>query len=91
MKMKDLKILIVEDLATDVEIARRSLKKEKISFTDRVVDTAEDFEKALVEYKPDLIISDYAMPRFDGMSALKITRSQPYYIPFIVLTGSMNE
>ncbi len=89
--MEDLKILIVEDLATDVEIARRSLKKEKISFTDRVVDTAEDFEKALAEFKPDLIISDYAMPRFDGMSALKITRSRPYYIPFIVLTGSMNE
>lgn len=89
--MKDLKVLIVEDLAADVEIARRSLKKEKISFTDRVVDTAENFEKVLVEFKPDLIISDYVMPGFDGMSALETTRSQPHYIPFIILTGSMNE
>jgi len=89
--MKNLKILFVEDLSTDVEIAQREISKEKISFEPKVVDTEEEFKKALTEFKPDLIISDYSMPKFDGMRALKITRSQPDYIPFIVLTGSMNE
>ena len=41
--MEDIRILFVEDLSTDVEMARRVLKKEAISFTDRVVDTEPGF------------------------------------------------
>ncbi len=89
--MEDIRILFVEDLSTDVEMARRVLKKEAISFTDRVVDTEPGFRNALDEFRPDLIISDYSMPTFDGMQALTITRNQGDRIPFIVLTGSMNE
>lgn len=89
--MEALKILFVEDLPADAEIAWRELRKEKIEFSGRIVDTEPDFRKELAEFQPDLIISDYAMPGFDGMSALKITRSQAEYIPFIMLTGSLNE
>ena len=89
--MVNLNILFVEDLPADVEIAVREIRKEKINFEFAVVDTPDAFYKALKEFGPDLIISDYAMPVFDGMTALKITRSQPRYIPFIMLTGSMNE
>jgi len=89
--MEKIKILFVEDLLTDVEIAQRALIREKINFNHQVVDTEENFEKALIEFQPHIIISDYAMPKFNGMSALKITRSNPTYIPFIMLTGSMNE
>ena len=89
--MKQLRILFVEDLPTDFEIAKREISREKISYTHMVVDTPEGFKKALAEFKPDIIICDYAMPKFDGMSALKIARSQPNYIPFIILTGSMSE
>ena len=89
--MKKLKILFVEDIPTDVEIAKRALIRENINFSYQVVDSADEFEKALTEFAPDLIISDYSMPTFDGMQALQIIRSQPYYIPFIMLTGSMNE
>jgi len=45
MKINELKILIVEDLSADAEIARRSLKKEKISFSSRVVDTPKILQK----------------------------------------------
>ncbi|HDP68168.1 MAG TPA: PAS domain S-box protein [Candidatus Marinimicrobia bacterium] len=89
--MRAIKILFVEDLATDVELAQRELKREKIEFTARVVDTEKGMRKELAEFQPDLIISDYSMPRFDGMSALKIARFEPNNIPFIMLTGSMNE
>ncbi|MDZ7762068.1 MAG: response regulator [Desulfovermiculus sp.] len=89
--MDQMKILFVEDVATDVEMARRELKKERIAFIDRVVDTEKDFEQALAVFQPDLIISDYAMPAFDGMRALTMARAQFDHIPFIVLTGSMNE
>ncbi|MDD4765823.1 MAG: response regulator, partial [Atribacterota bacterium] len=84
-----IKILFVEDLQTDAEMARRALKKEKIDFTDQVIDNETDYKKALEKFNPDIVISDYSMPSFDGMSALKILMSAGKNIPFIMLTGSM--
>ncbi|MGM0464143.1 MAG: response regulator [Bacteroidota bacterium] len=86
-----IKILFAEDLQTDLELAQREIRKGEIAFSHEVVDTEEEFRRALKEFKPDVIISDYSMPSFDGMAALKITRSLDRNIPFIVLTGSMNE
>ena len=86
-----IRILLVEDLPTDVELALREIKKENIDFTYKVVDTEPGFKKTLEEFVPDIIVSDYSMPSFDGMKALKITREKDSIIPFIVLTGSMNE
>ena len=88
---KPFKILFVEDVPTDVELAKRMLKKEGINFIYRVVETEEAFRNTLSEFNPDVIISDYSMPTFDGMSALKIARSMPEFYPFILLTGSINE
>lgn len=88
---KHIKILFVEDLPTDAEMAQREIKKEQITFTALVVDTETEFRKALSDFNPDIIISDYSMPNFDGMKALKITRAKDPIIPFILLTGSMNE
>ena len=42
-------------------------------------------------FQPDLIISDYSLPSFDGMQALKITKEFYPTVPFILYTGSMNE
>ncbi len=86
-----LNILFVEDLPTDVELAQRELRKEKIEFSPRVVDTEKAFRAALDKLEPDIVISDYSMPSFDGMSALKIAREQSQNLPFIMLTGSINE
>lgn len=91
MEEKKIKILFVEDLPHDAEMAQRVIRKENIEFTNQVVDNEEEFRKALSGFNPDIIISDYSMPAFDGMTALKITREQNKYIPFVVLTGSMNE
>ncbi|MFZ3138756.1 MAG: EAL domain-containing protein [Thermodesulfovibrionales bacterium] len=55
------------------------------------VETEADFLKALDEFKPDIIVSDYSMPSFDGMTALKLTLKKTPLTPFIIVTGSMNE
>ena len=89
--LKDIHILFAEDLPTDVELAVRELHKGGISFKYKVVETEEDFRQQLASFKPDIVISDYSMPSFDGMSALQIARDLPYDLPFIILTGSMNE
>ncbi len=86
-----IRILFAEDLTSDVEMAKREIKKEGINFTSKVVETEPAFRKELVEFNPDIVVSDYSMPVFNGMEALKITRAHPKYIPFVVLTGSMNE
>jgi len=87
----ELKILFVEDLPSDVELAKRTLTKEGIVFQSRVVDTEADFLRELEDFLPDIIISDYQMPQFNGMRALNLTLEKCPATPFILLTGSMNE
>lgn len=89
--LQEINILFAEDLPTDVELAVRELKKGGIAFRYKVVETEEDFRKQLEAFRPNIVISDYSMPSFDGMSALHIARELPYDLPFIILTGSMNE
>lgn len=91
MNQKSIRILFVEDLPTDVELAERELKKAGMEFRSFRVETEVDFIRALLEYQPELIISDYSLPQFDGMRALKLTRDYNRFLPFVVLTGSMNE
>jgi len=86
-----LRILFVEDLPTDQELATWQLREGGLDFISQRVDTRDGFLQALHDFQPDLIISDYAMPEFDGMQALKLSQELKRDIPFIVLTGSMNE
>ena len=86
-----MRILFVEDLPSDMELAEHELRRVSIPFTSLRVETREGYLKALEEFQPDLIISDYALPEFDGMQALKLWRQQHPALPFIILTGSMNE
>ncbi|MCA1755932.1 MAG: response regulator [Bacteroidales bacterium] len=88
---RKIKILFVEDLPSDVELALRVIARENIPFTHIVADTEDKFREALENFRPDIVVSDYSMPAFDGMSALKITLASGYNIPFVMLTGSMNE
>lgn len=88
---KPLRILFAEDNKSDVEIAKRLITKAGISFVDRVVESKEDFIDALNELNPDIILCDYSMPRFDGMRALLLRQELAPLIPFILVTGSINE
>lgn len=86
-----LRFLFVEDLATDFELAEWHLRSEGLEFTSLRVDTQAAYLQALKEFQPDIIISDYSMPGFDGMQALRLIQEAKIDIPFIILTGSMNE
>ncbi|MFW5757705.1 MAG: response regulator [Bacteroidota bacterium] len=90
--MRDkLKILFVEDLSSDYELAVHEIKTAGIDFQSICVETEADFTDALQSYQPDIIISDYSMPSFDGTKALELTIDHNPFCPFIILTGSMNE
>ncbi|MCJ7552657.1 MAG: PAS domain S-box protein [Ignavibacteriaceae bacterium] len=86
-----LKILFVENIPSDVELAKRNLSKEGILFKSSVVVNETDFVYSIEGLKPDIIISDYKMPQFDGLKALKLALKKCPNIPFIILTSSVNE
>jgi len=86
-----LRIIFIEDHPQDEELARRTLERAGYHFNSLRVETKSDFAAAVKAGVPDLVISDYAMPQWDGMAALRLVREMDPFLPFIVLTGLMNE
>lgn len=87
---KDLKILIVEDTATDIELAVLVLRKTWPGLTHRSVETEAQFRAAL-DWGPDAIVADYEVPGFGAVAALDILRELGSDIPLIVFTGAVRE
>lgn len=89
--MTKLKILHLEDLPSDAEMVERELKKGNIKFEKIIVDNRADFENALKEFKPDIILSDHSLPSFNSKDALKIVKQSGKKIPFILITATVSE
>ena len=88
---EELKILILEDVAFDAELIEYELRREGVEFLSKRVETEEHFINELEELKPDLILADHSLPKFDGMSALKIANETCPYIPFLFVSGKIGE
>src|SRR5664280_42536 len=86
-----LKILFVEDVLSDAELIWHEIESNKIFFSKLLVDNKEDYRESLITFEPDLIVSDYSLPHFDGMAALLLRNELTPFIPFILITGSVNE
>jgi len=84
-------VLIVEDLPTDAELTEREVRKVLGDCQFKRVETHQEYIAALAAFRPELIISDFKLPSFDGLSALKIALERCPEVPFIIVTGSMNE
>ena len=69
---KPLRILLVEDSLNDVTLIEDCLRKEGLSFALKTVGINEDFEKQLVEFEPDVVISDHSLPQFNSTEALEV-------------------
>jgi len=86
-----IRVLLTEDVAADAELEVRELRRAGLRFTHRIVDTEESFSHALQEFAPDVILSDFSMPSFDGMAALAIARELAPETPFIFVSGTIGE
>ena len=88
---KEIRILFLEDVTTDVVMINRALRKAGMEFQSKRVDTKEAFISELGKFQPDVILSDHGLPSFDGFTALALTRELCMDIPFIFVTGSLGE
>jgi DNA-binding NtrC family response regulator len=90
MKKKKLHLLILEDNPADAELAIKELKKEGFMVEWSLVDTEEAFRDALNQ-RPEIILADYTLHSFDGLSALKIKQEIVPEIPLVILSGNIEE
>jgi two-component system cell cycle sensor histidine kinase/response regulator CckA len=86
-----LKILHLEDSPNDAKLVQSTLKAEGIACETTRVETEDDFVAALERGDIDLILSDFTLPRFDGLSAFKIARTIQSRLPFIFVSGTLGE
>ena len=86
-----LNILLVEDNEDDAWMIVREFEKAGVNVHSERVQSSAALNDALQREPWDLVISDYRMPRFSGMTALAIVRTRFRKLPFILLSGVIEE
>jgi len=86
-----LRVLILEDNPADAELIERQLRRAKVDFASLIVEGKRNFSQALVDFKPQVILSDFKLPTFDGLAALEMARVRVPDTPFIFVSGSIGE
>ncbi|MEK7469676.1 MAG: response regulator [Planctomycetota bacterium] len=90
-KQRPLRILVLEDEQDDFDLLIRQLEREGLQFQHLRVQTEPDFTRELKDFGPDVVISDFHMPHFDGLSALRIHLKSRADTPFLFVSGTIGE
>jgi PAS domain S-box-containing protein len=85
------KILILKFDPNDIGQLQQELEKSGLGYRAEVVQTRKDYEKALASSPPDIILADYSLPSFDGLSALRIRQQLAPETPLIIVSGTIGE
>src|SRR4051812_21214893 len=87
--MKPIRVLLVEDSEEDALLIARELRRAYDPYIERVASSPK-MRDALEKYW-DVIISDFSMPGFDGLDALRLLQETKLDIPFIIVSGAIGE
>jgi diguanylate cyclase (GGDEF)-like protein len=88
---QELHLLILEDTHADADLAIRQLRGAGMNCAWRRVETEGAFREALRDSPPDIIISDYTLPGFNGSAALALAVREAPDTPFIFVSGTIGE
>lgn len=88
---KQLHILMLDDNPADADLNAERLADAGLSFEYRRVENEHDYLRELPEFRPDVILADYRLQRFDGLTALRLARERFPFIPFIIVSGVLEE
>lgn len=91
MHSRPTRVLHLEDLPDDAYLIERELRKSNHEFEIKVVDNQCEFEAALDEFRPDIILSDHSLPSFNSLTAMEILKKANLKIPFILVTGAVSD
>src|SRR6186713_319488 len=89
--MQPVRLIVVEDMPMEAEIAVRQLEAGGFACSWKRVDSESVLRATLAEARPDIILSDFTLPGFDGLTALQVSREISPDTPFIFLSGTIGE
>jgi diguanylate cyclase (GGDEF)-like protein len=87
----EIRLLLVEDEPAEAELSIRYIRRSGIRCTYQRVETEAALRAALADFKPDIVLSDFTLPNFDGLSALRVAREAAPELPFIFVSGTIGE
>lgn len=88
---KALRILFVEDVPADAELAAYELRRAGLVFEPARVETESGLREALVRFVPDVVLADFTLPGFDALGVLDVVRELAPTTPVLVVTGTIDE
>ncbi|TRO65072.1 response regulator [Christiangramia sabulilitoris] len=86
-----LRILLVEDREADAMLIKRQINKIVKSPEIEIVDSLEDCKKLLLNFAPEVVLSDFNLPNCTGLDVLELVKSIDENIDFIFITGTIND
>ena len=88
---QELNLLLVEDVPADADAIEQQLREDGVRFRARRVETRAQFLAALENHSLEAIISDFNLPAFDGLEALRLTQARRPDLAFLLVTGPRSE
>lgn len=90
MEDTTMKILILEDMKTDADLLKRAVLKVNKGALFTLASNKEEFIERLEWGEYDVVLADYHLPTYNGLEALLFVRQEYGDLPFIFVTGSLN-
>lgn len=91
MSINGLKVLIFEDDPLDIQLNIAELQKEHPEALVKSTAREKEFKSLIDSFEPDIVLSDYNLPGFDGLNALNYVGENYPLLPIIIVTGSLDE
>ncbi len=88
---QQIRLLILEHDVNDIDLLKYELKKSLNTYSVKIVQTEKEFTSALASETPDIILSDYSLPNFDGVSAFYLKQKLAADVPFMIVSGTIGE
>lgn len=86
----NLKVLLLEDLKTDIELIKRQVQKVAPKAIFTIATNKQEYEERIDWGIPDIILSDYNLPSYNGLEALLLAKEKMPHVPFVFITGMLN-